>query len=276
MARFRSDRLNRASVEHVLDGHPAAPASRALTVLVAAGRAPAHRGELAREESAVAAFRAARACAQTAAAVGSPAPLRRSLTRMLTVKGVAAATVVAGGGLAVAAATGALPSMPFLPESPPSQGVGPAGSGYGPAGRSPSPGTTGQTGSPGGGNGRSGPAGVGAPGTVPAAAVPGLCRAYLARPAGQARRVLETPPYAELVAAAGSADAVPAYCTVLVSPSATVPAPPAPTGTPAGSPAAASPPASTKTPKASKTPKAGSIGKATVGKATVGRPGRSP
>jgi hypothetical protein len=260
MARFRSDRLTRASVEHLLDGHRGMPASRALYVLVAAGRAPAHRGELAGEESAVAAFRAA-APAGVAASAGAAAPavpLRRSLTRLLTMKLVAAAAVVAGGGLAVAAATGALPSVPFLAEAPPSQGVGSAGSGSGPGGAPPSPSGTGPTGGLGSPRGPGMPGGPGTPGQVPAASVPGLCRALLTMPVGQGRRALTTPPFADLVAAAGSVGAARAYCAELVSPSATAPAPPPPNGAPTDSPAAAN------SPKAPKSPKAVSTGKATT------------
>jgi hypothetical protein len=88
-------------------------------------------------------------------------------------------------------------------------------------------------------------------------------------PTGQGRRALTTPPFADLLAAAGSVSAVPAYCTALVSPSGTAPAPPPPTGAPSGSPSAA--PAPAKSPKALKTPKAVTTGKATTEYQAPGR-----
>jgi hypothetical protein len=258
MARSRSDRLTRASVEQVLDGHPGVLAPPALGALLAAGRAPAHGAELTGEESAVAAYRAARVAGLREAGPSAPAvPLRRSVTRLLAMKAAAATVVVAGGGLAVAAATGTLPPVPFLPPAPPSHGVGPAHPGQASTGVPSSPGATIPPDGPGGPGGPGGLTGAATatPGAKAAASLLGLCRAYLAMPAGQARRALETPPFAALVAAADGAERVPAYCATLVSAAPTAPASPAPSPKPSGSSARPGDPAGVKTPKPSKTPK---------------------
>lgn len=92
-----SDRFSEADADRMLDGGPLPPTLAAL-------RAPAHPVELGGEEAAVAAFRAAREAKP-------PQPSRRArlLGRALTVKVAVAGAVLAGGGLAVAAATGTLP-----------------------------------------------------------------------------------------------------------------------------------------------------------------------
>jgi hypothetical protein len=98
------DRFSEEDADGMLDGGPLPPALAAL-------RSPAHPAELRGEEAAVAAFRAAR----TATA---PRTNRRArlVGRALTVKVLVAGAVLAGSGLAVAAATGTLPG-PF-PISP--------------------------------------------------------------------------------------------------------------------------------------------------------------
>ncbi|MGW5673430.1 hypothetical protein ACWEVO_36885, partial [Micromonospora sp. NPDC003776] len=55
--------------------------------------------------------------------------------------------------------------------------------------------------------------GAGRPATVEQ--LTGLCRAYLAKPAGQRAKALESAAFADLVAAAGGAGQVEAYCTRL-------------------------------------------------------------
>jgi len=91
------DPLTDAELERMLDGGPLPPALAAL-------RSPAHPAELRGEDAALAAFRAARA----------PAPPARRKARVigraLVVKVAVAGAVLAGGGLAVAAATGTLPT----------------------------------------------------------------------------------------------------------------------------------------------------------------------
>ncbi|GIF62400.1 hypothetical protein Ais01nite_04350 [Asanoa ishikariensis] len=85
-------------LERMLEGGPLPPALAAL-------RSPAHPAELRGEEAALAAFRAARASAPPAGRVRA-----RVVGRALVVKVAVAGAVLAGGGLAVAAATGTLPS----------------------------------------------------------------------------------------------------------------------------------------------------------------------
>ncbi|MFE6866900.1 hypothetical protein ACFVFS_10105 [Kitasatospora sp. NPDC057692] len=91
------------------------PEKRVARVLAAAA-APAARGELAREEAALAAFREAR-LAPAPAVPAAPAPVRRrsmataALTRAFSTKAVAVVLgATALGGVAVAAGTGNLPS----------------------------------------------------------------------------------------------------------------------------------------------------------------------
>ncbi|MEU8026367.1 hypothetical protein AB0B88_29600, partial [Micromonospora haikouensis] len=70
----------------------------------------------------------------------------------------------------------------------------------------------------------------------PDANLPGLCRAYLAKPAPQRAKALTTPGYAPLVAAAGGATEVDDFCRRLVpdaDPAATPAARPTHTGRPA-------------------------------------------
>ncbi|GAA1898645.1 hypothetical protein [Asanoa iriomotensis] len=103
------DPLDDADLDRMLDGGPLPPALAAL-------RAPAQPAELRGEEAAVAAFRAARQ-------VESAPPRRARLVgralvgRALAVKVAVAGAVLAGGGLAVAAAMGTLP-VPG-PDKPP-------------------------------------------------------------------------------------------------------------------------------------------------------------
>ncbi|MEV6306839.1 hypothetical protein AB0M02_46100 [Actinoplanes sp. NPDC051861] len=110
--------MNRRTAESLLRGDRSAlPAGDPLTQLLAAAKAPATAGELAGEDAAMAAFRAA---------VDSPAtPTRRvsmiklTLAKLLTVKvaAIAFATTATVGGVALASATGALPN-PITSDKP--------------------------------------------------------------------------------------------------------------------------------------------------------------
>jgi hypothetical protein len=98
------DRFSEEDADGMLDGGPLPPALAAL-------RSPAHPAELHGEEAAVAAFRAARTATP-------PRTNRRArlVGRALTVKVLVAGAVLAGSGLAVAAATGTLPGpFPITP-----------------------------------------------------------------------------------------------------------------------------------------------------------------
>ncbi|MGC1215696.1 MAG: hypothetical protein WA890_31120, partial [Micromonospora sp.] len=113
------------------------------------------------------------------------------------------------------------------------------------------------------------PVGGGATGGVPGTAAPstgsgptggpgrpagteqltGLCRAYLAKPAGQRDRALATAAFADLVAAAGGADRVDGLCTRLVPDPAAKPSPSVRVSR-SGAPAAGASPATVPTPAA--------------------------
>ncbi|TDB82397.1 hypothetical protein E1182_01990, partial [Micromonospora sp. KC721] len=113
----RSDRsLDRAEAERLLDAAATRTAGDAepLTRLLSAATAPAHPGEVAGEEAALAAFRAARAAGPAA----TPPRRRRGLTTGLAawVAGVAA---VATAGVAFAAVTRDRPADPQPPAGPP-------------------------------------------------------------------------------------------------------------------------------------------------------------
>jgi len=211
-------------LERALDGSGPWPSD--LAPLVAAVRAPASPGELAGEETAVAAFLQARA---------EPAhPVRRTLARALAVKVAAGVAVLAAGGYAVAAASGAVPAPPFVPE------------------RAPAPAATTPAKHPGGNRTAvpQQPLPAASPGTShqPATSYAGLCRSYFNGPPGR-----DTPPMRDLIAAAGGVDRVPAFCAAAGVPAAGAP-------TPSGSAAPADqkpkPPKESKPPKPSKSPKA--------------------
>ncbi|WP_431908866.1 hypothetical protein [Micromonospora carbonacea] len=204
-------------------GRPADP----LTDLLAAAAAPARPGELAGEEAALAAFRAARAAPASAPA---RAPRRRG-RGIGAVAWIGAVAATATAGVAVAAV--GLDRADDAPR-PPVPGTAPADPGVsGPTGAGPTgSGPTGGSSAPGGGDATPGAAGPGAsPGAAPpptpgrtpgpagtraAANLPGLCRAYLARPAAQRAKALTTPGFAPLVDAAGGAAEVESYCRRLV------------------------------------------------------------
>lgn len=107
MSTDRSRRIDHDTAERLLAGR--AVGHEALAGLLSAAAAPAADGELAGEQAALAAFRAARL-----APVPRPAPVPRRMftsasAKVLSVK-VAAAAAVALGGVAVAAGTGHLPA----------------------------------------------------------------------------------------------------------------------------------------------------------------------
>ncbi|WP_433384783.1 hypothetical protein [Micromonospora sp. KLBMP9576] len=236
--RAASDRLldtARAAATRTADGEPG-PLARVLSA--AAG--PARPGELAGEEAAVAAFRAARAVRP---AVGpAPSPRRRRFTAGAAAWGAAiAVTATAGASFAAVALNGA--DEPVPPSRPaataptatapattapddrqPERGGSTATTGGGRATGTPSAASTAST------SGTPGPdttAGV-AP-TTPgqrAEQLRGLCRAYLARKPAQRVEALDTPSFARLVTAAGGPGQVEDFCRELVP---EVP-PPAPTG----------------------------------------------
>ncbi|MGK5519469.1 hypothetical protein ACSNN9_08940 [Micromonospora sp. URMC 107] len=210
-------------------GTPDTDGSDPLVRLLSAAAAPARPGELAGEEDALAAFRAARAAGPAAGAV--PSPRRRRFT---------AGAVAWGAGIAVTATAGAAFAAVTLdraddPVPPPRPATAtPA---------TPAPGTTGPgateperdkpTGATGGHPSGSAPhpsaaptSGAPVPGTTAGDSrrtpeprteeLRGLCQAYLARTPAQREKVLDTPAFAQLVTAAGGRERVGDFCGELL------------------------------------------------------------
>ncbi|MFG1891398.1 hypothetical protein ACGFIR_26440 [Micromonospora sp. NPDC049051] len=191
-----------------------------LARLLAAAAAPTRPGELAGEEAAVAAFRAARA---GGAAAQAPAPRRRRFT---------AGAVAWGAGIAITATAGAAfaavtldraddPAPPPRPATPapastepdrdgPTAATGdghptpapPPGPTAAPTSRAPVPGTT-------AGDAAETP-------QPPAEQLRGLCRAYVAKKPEQREKALDHPSFARLVTAAGGRERVEDFCGELV------------------------------------------------------------
>ncbi|MFG2107419.1 hypothetical protein [Micromonospora chersina] len=215
----RSDRpADRAESERLLDaaraGAPAEPGGDRLAHLLAAAAAPADPGELAGEERALAAFRAARAAPVPAPAV---APRPRHRFRLGAALAGLAATATAGVAFAaVSLDRGTEPTPPPAPSTSGSTGPGtPTDSGSGSAGPTGGVPSTAPT-----------PGASGGPGRQPnAGKLAGLCRGYLAKSDRQRARALETPAFADLATAAGGADRVEGYCLALVPEKSPEPAP---------------------------------------------------
>ncbi|MEH0936446.1 hypothetical protein [Micromonospora psammae] len=226
----RSDRPgDRAESERLLDatGAGATPAGAAdpLAQLLSAAAAPPRPGELAGEQAALAAFRAARASG--AVAPVAPPGRRRGLTTGV-VAWIAGIAATATAGAAFAAVT---LDRPAEPERPPRPSA--------PAPTTPDRSTPSSGGSTSGGSTSGAPSGApsGTPGAVPSATttaggpagggkpdkpskngkLSGKCRAYLAKSPRNREKALRTPGFADLVAAAGGAERVEAYCRELLT-----------------------------------------------------------
>ncbi|MFI7214038.1 hypothetical protein [Micromonospora maritima] len=207
---------DRAESERLLDaaraGTPARPDDDPLARLLAAAAAPASADELAGEDRALAAFRAARA-----APPATPAPRARRRLRIAAALSGLAATAVAGVAFAaVGLDRGQEPVVPPAPTTAGPSDVGPSGGPSRPAPGAPTGAASGAATSP-------------PPPSRSATAPPvddrlaGHCRAYLAKSERQRAKALTTPGFADLVAAAGGTDRVEGYCRALV-PSAGEPA----------------------------------------------------
>ncbi|MER7459583.1 hypothetical protein [Micromonospora sp. NPDC126480] len=237
----RSARHGGAELDRLLDAGAGVPPTGADPVarLLSAAAAPARPDELAGEEAALAAFRAAR----VAPVRPAEPPRRRRPIRAGAVAWAAGIAVTATAGVAFAAATIDRPGLPIPPRP-----VTPAPLTSDSAPASPTrPGGDGTSGTPSGGPTSSGPGSTtGAPsaGTPttgapsPSSAGPsqrlaGHCKAYLAKSPAQREKALDKPAFADLVTAAGGRDRVTTYCTELVG----EPAPPA-TGKPEPEPSA--------------------------------------
>jgi hypothetical protein len=154
---------------------------RALASLLSAATAPASGRELAGEDDAALAFRYAHL---------GPAPRSRrssmSATKLLVAKAVLAAVGVSGGGVALAAATGHMPSM---------AGGNPAAASSAAAASH----------SPGGNSGSH-------PGASPSPSLRGLCQAYTAHAADNPGKALDNPAFTALITAAGGKANVAGFC----------------------------------------------------------------
>ncbi|MFE0530587.1 hypothetical protein ACFW0V_23620 [Micromonospora parva] len=184
---------------------PNVPAAEPVAALLAAAAGPVRAGELAGEEAALAAFRAARANPAAAA----PQPTRRRIrTGVVAWIGAVAATATAGA--AFAAVTRDRAPDPVAPApSGSSPSPQPSASRSDESGRSVAPGAP----SP----GRPSPVTATSPATPTLAnQLPGLCRAWRAKKPDQREKVLRTPAFQPLVTAAGGPAAVESYCERLV------------------------------------------------------------
>ncbi|WP_196255679.1 hypothetical protein ACN26Y_23985 [Micromonospora sp. WMMD558] len=211
----RSARADRAALDRLLDAAPdAVPGAGAepLSRLLSAAAAPGRPDELAGEEAALAAFRAARA-------TPTPAPEPRRRRRPVTagvLAWAAGAAATATAGVAFAAVAIDRPDAP-PPRPAPTTGVSGPGETDGPGG---TPGGGASTGTPGGTPSGPPTPTAGAPSTGPgspsprerAAQLDGQCRAYLAKSPAQREKALDTPGFADLVAAAGGRGQVTDYC----------------------------------------------------------------
>ncbi|MGW3604108.1 hypothetical protein [Micromonospora sp. NPDC005161] len=199
-----------AQIRASTPANPHVHAADPLARLLAAAAAPPRPRELAGEDAALAAFRAARA---------NPAPtVRRPHRRRLTTSAVAwmgalAATATAGAAFAAVTLDRAPDPVPWPPSSSPSPTSGdvdttPSVERTAAPSRSTSP-TPSAT---------SAPSAIGTPsaGAAPAGQLRGLCQAWQAKEPEQRDKALRTPAFQMLVAAAGGAGEVEAYCQRLV------------------------------------------------------------
>ncbi|MET7467854.1 hypothetical protein ACFYON_09810 [Micromonospora sp. NPDC005686] len=225
-ARRSGGPADRAESDRLLDaarvGTPPGTDADPLTRLLSAAAGPAVPGEIAGEERALAAFRAAREAAGTApaaAAVAAPRP-RRRLRIAAALSGLAATAVA---GVAFAAVRLDRPPEPVVPPATTAgpTGAGPTGTGPAVTGPSrPAPSTPAGDAS----DAASPPAPSGTPSAkagppaspAPTGRMAGHCRAYLAKSERQREKALTTPGFADLVAAAGGPEQVESYCRNLV------------------------------------------------------------
>ncbi|MEV4825512.1 hypothetical protein [Micromonospora sp. NPDC049274] len=206
-----------------------------LAGLLAAAAGPVRPAELAGEEAALAAFRAARVAAPAPSVARRPRR-RRLTTGALAWIGALAATATAGAAFAAAGLDRAPDPLPPAPSSAPPTGSGPAATPSTPSAPSAPPTRSTPSGPP-------SSAGTPSAGSTPNGQLHGLCRAWLAKKPEQREKALRTPAFQRLVTAAGGVPAVEAYCQRLVpeaKPSA--PARPSPSAAPSA-PARPSPPA---------------------------------
>ncbi|GLY22101.1 hypothetical protein [Micromonospora sp. NBRC 101691] len=197
---FRRSRRPDETAERLLDTAATAgvdPPDEPVARLLAAAAASARPGELAGEEAALAAFRAART--QRPAPVPPPPPRRTARA----VAWLAGLTVAATAGVAVATVDLHRSDPPPAPPAPTTPAPAPPETVPTPT-RTPSA-ATGTTAPPSGEQPRRS--------TSPRpAGHRGLCNAYLTKSAGQRAKALRTPAFQALVEAAGGPEQVEEYC----------------------------------------------------------------
>ena len=172
-------------------GQPADPLANhdpLACLLAVAAAAPAHDRELAGEAEAVMAFRRA---------LSGPAPQPRrpmmSATKLLVAKAVLAAVGVTGGGVALAAATGHMPSN--LTGTPAAASSAASATALPPANGKPAT----------------------HPVSSPSPSLRGLCQAYTAHVGSSPGKALDSPAFSALITAAGGKDKVAAFCASMLS-----------------------------------------------------------
>jgi hypothetical protein len=172
--------LTAETAEQLLEGRPVtARHARLLADLLAMASAAAFPGELAGEDAAVAAFRAALSTDRTAQSGRRSMSKTALLAKLLTLKAAAIAVVaVSAGGVALAATTGVLPN-PLAPQHP----------GH----------STDAPGHPGNA-------------ATPSPSMVGLCTAFLAGAGADHGKALENPAFSALITAAGGKDKVDSFC----------------------------------------------------------------
>jgi hypothetical protein len=223
MSAHRFRRVDRRTADQLLDGAPdraRAAGSDALSELLAAAAAPAREGELAGEQAAMAAFRAAR--------LASVPQLRRrsmliktALAKLLTVKIAATAvTAVTVGGVAVAAATGNLPTQ--RGDSPTVPPMGTVSATTGQVTHTPSivssqaPDTADKNATDKNPTDNNAADKTNSDSGSPSPSLVGLCRAYTAGAGAEQGKALDNPAFTVLITTAGGTDKVSAYCTDLL------------------------------------------------------------
>ncbi|HZC69711.1 MAG TPA: hypothetical protein VE442_03355 [Jatrophihabitans sp.] len=233
MSRHRRDQISRVDAERLLDTGVGGP--DALEALLAAATAAPPVGEVAGQRAALAEFRAAHLT--TVPTRRRLAMLKSVLANFAAAKVVlsAAAAAAATGGIAIAAATGALPGTSHgdqhaqnrlvAPTSASAQSSHSAAANSAASSRENEPASEASESAATHGS------------ATPSPSLPGLCNAYQRGVAASHGKALENPAFSVLIAKAGSKDNVAAYCDNLVGPAPSHPAGGAETTHPTGPPA---------------------------------------
>jgi hypothetical protein len=200
MSMNRNRRISARAAEDLLNGASADGRHTHVAALLRTAAGPGRPDELAGQQQALMAFHRAQLRPD-------PSPRRQSmiksaLVKVLTVKAAAvAALVLAGGGVALAASTGALPNP--LSSHQPATATSSSGhpdSSHGPT-ATPHPGGS----------------------ADPSPSLVGLCRAYTAGAGSAQGKALDNPAFHALLTAAGGKDNVDSYCTNLLATTTTHP-----------------------------------------------------